>query len=501
MSRSVRRDFSTGMTWMSLAIWAEQAILFLSFIIYARLLGAEIVGIAMMAIAVVVLGETLVRETFSDFLIQHVDLESGHLTATFWLLVAVALVIIGAIWVAAPSVATLYREPRVEDLLRVSSVTVLFVALAAVPVARLRRRLDFSSLAIRTVLGPVVGAIAGVSAALAGWSVWSLVVQRIVQGIVTDGFVWLAETWRPGFSASRKHIADVWKYSSRMLGLRFAAVLALQTPNYAISIFLGPAALALYTAAWRLVDALAFLIVAPLRFVSQPAFAALRVGEKAGAALLRDVSDASSLITFASFAGLIAVAPALLDVLLGKEWVAAAAIMQILAIFGLYLTIERIHEAYALAIGRASAMFGFAGVEGILGLFLVFLAAPHGVEYVAAAVATTYVVVWPFRLRYVTQLAQISTFRYALAFVGPAFMALVMMAIVMVWREYYARHWPALIDLTTSVLVGMLAYVALCSFLLRQRVSRSARLFLAPKKAQSIIAPAPDSLQKGQEKP
>ncbi|MDZ4761876.1 MAG: oligosaccharide flippase family protein [Pseudomonadota bacterium] len=501
MSRSVRRDFSTGMTWMSLAIWAEQAILFLSFIIYARLLGAEIVGVAMMAIAVVVLGETLVRETFSDFLIQRVDLEPGHLSATFWLLIVVALVIMGVIWIGAPSVATLYHEPRVEELLRVSSVTVLFVALAAVPVARLRRRLAFSSLAVRTVLGPVAGAIAGVLAALAGWNVWSLVVQRVVQGVVTDGFVWLAETWRPGLSASREHYADVWRYSSRMLGLRFAAVLALQTPNYAISIFLGPAALALYTAAWRLVDALAFVLVAPVRFVSQPAFAALRIGEKAGAELLGDVRDASSLITFASFAGLIAVAPALLDLLLGREWVAAAAIMQILAIFGLYLTIERIHEAYALAIGRASAMFGFAGVEGVLGLLLVFAAAPYGVEVVSAAVVATYALVWPFRLRYVTRLAEVSTIQYVLAFAGPAFIALAMMAIVMIWREFYAYQWPALVDLTTSVLVGMLAYATLCWFLLRKRVVRSARLFLSPKQAQLAITPTPDDLKKVQQKP
>jgi O-antigen/teichoic acid export membrane protein len=63
MSGSIKRDFSAGVTSMSLAIWIEQAILFLMFVVYARHLGAETVGVAMMAITVVLFGETLVHET------------------------------------------------------------------------------------------------------------------------------------------------------------------------------------------------------------------------------------------------------------------------------------------------------------------------------------------------------------------------------------------------------------------------------------------------------
>lgn len=499
MSKSVRRDFSAGMTWMSLSIWAEQAILFVTFVIYARLLGAETAGIAMMALAVVVLGETLVRETFSDFLIQRVDLEEGHLTATFWLLIAVALVIIGILWAAAPAIADAYREQSVEELLRASSVTILFVALAAVPVARLRRRLAFSTLAIRTVLGPLVGGVAGVWAALAGWGAWSLVIQRIVQSVVTDGIVWIAETWRPRLSIDRRHVSDMWLYSSRMLGLRSAAVLALQTPSFAISIFLGPAALALYTAAWRLVDALAFLIVAPLRYVSQPAFAALRRGEETGAQFLRDVNETSSLVTFASFAGLVAVAPLLLEVLFGKEWVPAAATMQILAAFGLYLTIERVHEAYALASGRASAMFAFAALEAVLGVVLIFLAAPYGLLAVAGAVVAAYVLVWPFRIRYITRLAEMPMLNYVLAFAPPTAVAVIMMAAVMAWRGSFSHTLPTLADLSTSIVAGVVVYCALCWLLLKGRVLRAIQLFGAARRPPTG-SPPPADMQQGQSK-
>lgn len=501
MSGSIKRDFSAGVTSMSLAIWIEQAILFVMFVVYARLLGAETVGVAMMAIGVVLLGETLVRETFSDFLIQRVDLERGHLSAAFWLLVGVALIIMVVVWVAAPAIAAAYDQPEVTDLLRAGSVTVLFVALAAVPVASLRRRLAFSTLAVRTVLGPVVGGAVGLAAALAGWGVWSLVIQRIVQGAVTDGLVWLAEKWRPDFSFRKQHLADVWQFSSRMLGLRLAGVFAVQMPSYAIGVFLGPAALALYTAAWRLVDALAFLIVAPIRFVSQPAFAALRRGEQAGAALLRDVSQASSLITFASFAGVAAVASPLLTVLLGGDWTLAAPILQILAVVGLYTTTERINETYCAAMGRVDALLGFATAEALLGAVLCFVAAPYGAHVVAAAVSLRYLVIWPFRINYTTRLAQVNGWQYVHAFAGPAFLSIVMAGAVIGWRETIGQTLPSMIDLATSVLLGATLYLGLCWLVLKERIRSAASLIKLPGRAKPG-SPADDAdLQQTRLKP
>lgn len=489
MSRSIKDALGAGVAVMSPAIWLEQAIALITFIAFARLLGTESVGIAMMAIAIVLLAETLVRETFSDFLIQRTDLEDGHLNAVFYLLIAISLVLMGLIWVSAPAVASLYGEPAVTDLLRATSVTVLFVALAAVPVARLRRRMAFSGLAVRTVLGPVIGGIAGLLAAFAGWGAWSLVVQRIVQGAATDGFVWMMEAWRPNLSVQRRHFAEVWRYSSRMLGLRAVTMLALQTPGYVIGVAHGAAALALYTAAWRLVDALAFLLIAPVRFVAQPAFAALRRGEQAGAALLGEVNRAASLITFASFAGVVAVASPMLAVLIGNEWAAAGPIMQVLAVVGLYFTIERIHEAYCLASGRATAMLMFSVGELILGVVLTFAAAPYGVVAIAAAVAARYLAIWPLRIRYVTRLAQTDSWRYAMSLAAPAAVACVMCVTVVGARELYLAKLPAAFDLLGSIAVGMAVYGALALIFLRKRTIQAFELVTLRGKLAASASP------------
>ncbi len=488
MSRSIKDALGAGVTVMSLAIWLEQAVLLTTFVVFARLLGTEVVGVAMMAIAIVLLGETLVRETFSDFLIQQTDLEDGHLNAVFYLLVAMALSIIALIWIFAPALASLYAVPAVTDLLRATSVTVLFVALAAVPVARLRRQMAFSGLAVRTILGPVVGGIAGLTAVFAGWGAWSLVVQRVVQGIVTDGFVWMMETWRPNRSVELRHFKEVWRYSSRMLGLRAVTMLALQTPSYVIGVMHGPAALALYTAAWRLVDALAFLLIAPVRFVAQPAFAALRRGEQAGAALLGDVSRAASLVTFASFAGVLAVASPLLTVLMGNEWAAAGPIMQVLSIVGLYFTIERIHEAYCLATGRAAAMLMFSVVELILGVILIVAVAPYGVVAIATAVTARYLLIWPFRVRYMTKLARTDSWRYAASLAAPAAAACIMCLTVIGARELFFAQLPDVFELASAIALGILVYCGLTVIFLRRRATEALELVTSRRRSSTSVA-------------
>lgn len=492
MPRSVKDALGAGVAVMSPAIWLEQGIAFATFIVFARLLGTETVGVAMMAIVVVLLAETLVRETFSDFLIQHIELADGHLNAVFYLLTGIALSVIGLIWLAAPAIASLYAEPAVTDLLRAASVTVLFVALAAVPVARLRRRMAFTSLAARTVLGPVVGGISGLAAAFAGWGAWSLVVQRVVQGVVTDGLVWVTEAWRPNLSVQGRHFADVWRYSSRMLGLRTATMLAVQTPSYVIGVAHGPAALALYTAAWRLVDALAFLLIAPVRFVAQPAFAALRRGEQAGTALLGEVSRAASLVMFASFAGIVAVAPPLIAILLGDEWARAAPIMEVLAVAGLYFTIERIHEAYCLATGRVTGMLLFSIVEFSLGLILIVAAAPYGVVAVAVAAVARYLLIWPIRIRYITRLVNIASWRYAASLATPAAIAGAMCATVVAARQLFLAQLPVALDLTSSVVLGLVIYGTLVMVFLRARVVEALG-FLPLRRRTAAGAPADKS--------
>ena len=85
------------------------------------------------------------------------------------------------VWVLAPVVSDLFRAPALTPVLRLLGVTFLFEGMAMVGMGLLRRQLRFRELSIITVATYVLGyVVVGISLALLGAGVWSLVVGALV---------------------------------------------------------------------------------------------------------------------------------------------------------------------------------------------------------------------------------------------------------------------------------------------------------------------------------
>ena len=185
---TIRHRLTVGLAWMFAGNWAGEVCNLIVFVILARLLGAGAFGLAMMAIAFIVLTEALVRETLTEFLIQQKDMASGHLDAVFWSLAGISAGLILCLILLSEVIAAIYGEPEVADLLRWAAPTVLFIGLSGVPVVLLRRELEFGVLAIRTTVGIVAGGVVGITMAVLDYGAWSLVGQRLVQVFVINIF-------------------------------------------------------------------------------------------------------------------------------------------------------------------------------------------------------------------------------------------------------------------------------------------------------------------------
>ena len=316
--------------------WTEQTANLIVFVVLARLLGAETFGLAAMATVFVLFAEFLVRETMTETIIQLERVEEGHRDAVFWLLGLFSTCIVAVIIILADRIAGLFAEPRVAAYLVWATPAVLFIGFSGVPVASLRRELEFRTLAIRATLGVVDGGVVGISMAIMDLGAWSLIAQRVTQVFVTNAVAWVAYPWRPGLRARRRHFQDVLSFSTKMVSLRASEVVSLNAPTVAIGSYLGPLALGQFTLAWRLVEILSLLLMTPIRFVAQPTFAHLhRIKGRAGPLLL-DVMEASSLVIFVAFLGLVAVSAPVLQFTFGNAWLPAAPVLQVLCFLGIY---------------------------------------------------------------------------------------------------------------------------------------------------------------------
>ena len=381
---SIRRRLIVGLVWMFAGSWTEQAATFVVFIVLARLIGAQAFGLAAMATVFVLFAEFLVRETVTETIIKLETVEDGHLDAVFWLLGPFSLCLVAVLIMLADVIAALFADPRVAGYLVWATPTVAFIGLSGVPVASLRRKLEFRVLAIRATVGVLAGGIVGISMAVMDFGAWSLIAQRVTQVFINNLLAWIAHPWRPGLRAGRRHFRDVSSFSMKMVSLRTSELLSIHAPTVVIGSYLGPVALGQYTIAWRLVEVLSFVLTTPIRFVAQPAFAHLQRSQRHAGRLLQEVIGASSLVTFVSFLGLAAVATPSIRYMFGDTWLPAVPVLQVLCLLGIYLSIERMQQAFCIALGRGRA--GWLVLLSCVEASLSIAALVHLVEFGLVAV-------------------------------------------------------------------------------------------------------------------
>ncbi|WP_299901196.1 lipopolysaccharide biosynthesis protein [uncultured Ruegeria sp.] len=454
---------------MSAGIWVEQAFNFIIFAILARILGVEAFGLLAMVAAFVLFSEFLVRETISDILLTREALSPERLNSVFWLLALLGGVLTVALYLGAGPVSYFYNEPVARELLIGLSPTVLMISLTAVPVAILRRKMQFRVLAIRAALGAAVGGVVGIGMALAGYGVWSLVGQRLVMTATNIVMAWGAVSWRPTFHASRDHMHRILHFSHRILGLRAAELAAVQSPAVIIGAMLGPVPAGYYAIAWRVIETASFLIITPLRTVAQPAFGAAARDGGQTTDLLIDVMRLTGFLAFPAFAGLAVLSEPALVLLFGQKWAPAAPVLSLMSVFGMYLCAEKVQQTFCLAAGQAGRLAILSWVEVALAAAVIAALAPYGLPVVTAGFVAVFLLVWPLKFANLGHIAGLSGLTLMRQHLAPLLLSGGMAAAVqgVVWQLDGLS--PALLLLAGTV-TGVLAYGLLAFLLQRDRL-------------------------------
>ncbi|MEZ5922148.1 MAG: oligosaccharide flippase family protein [Parvularculaceae bacterium] len=457
----MRREFTIGTAWTAAASWTEQAASAVLFVVIARLIGAEAFGVAAMAFAFLFLGETMVRDTITEAIVERASLEEGRLEATFVALIGLSLVIVVVLAAAAHLAATFYHEPQVAPLLLVGSPSVVMLAGSGVSTALLRRRLAYRSLAIRTILGVVAGGAIGVLLAANNFGAWSLVGQRLAQSGTNALLAISAARWFPRRWPKKSEFLLIRGLGPQVMVLRTITLVLAQTPTVALGVFANPQAVGMYAFSARLIEIVLHLVVNPIKGVAQSALAAMRRQTGSTAQFFLDLAELAALAGFSAFVGLALVARPAIEVLMGPEWKAAAPVLALLCGAGALTAVTSIQESYLLAIDKLQKFMRAALLELFIGLVCVGLASRFGPVMAAGAVVLRTVVALPLRTAAALAPEVIPVMRFVRAIAAPALIAAGMALIVGVWRIASLGRIPDAIFVGLAIPLGVAGACAL----------------------------------------
>lgn len=461
----MKQLFVSGTVWTSAAAWIEQASNFIIFVLIARLIGTEAFGLAAMSLVFIMFGEVLVRETLTEGIIQRPTIEDGYLEAVFAGLTGFGLIILVTLAVFSQIAAAIYNEAIVAALILTASPVVLLIAISGVSTALLRRSMAFRVLAMRSIAGVVAGGAAGLALAIYGYGAWSLVGQRLVTVFVNSVAALIAARWIPIRLPRRADFSLITGLGPRVVILRAATLAMLQMPTIVLGVAIGPHAVSLYALAWRLIEVLMTLIVAPIKSVAQSAIAAMQRENEATDEFFITVTQLVALVGFTSFGGVALLANPALSLMFGPEWSGTLLIIPWLCFAGAIQVLSQVQESYLIALDQSRKYIKAVVFEAIFSIALIILASTYGVVFVAAAVALRTALFFPVRVAIALAPEQISVARYAHSILIPCFIAIGMSLAVGLWRRAAFGHMPDIVYVTLAILIGIVTFgVILATF-------------------------------------
>jgi len=119
--------------------------------------------------------------------------------------------------------------------------------------------------------GSLVGGLAGVALALAGFGVWALVISQFIQSALVAAIMWRATASRPRFLFSRAAFHSLFAFSRAFLAASVISSCIDELASIVVGLNMDFAAVGYFSVALRVLRAAIIVMITPLQLVMMPA--------------------------------------------------------------------------------------------------------------------------------------------------------------------------------------------------------------------------------------
>lgn len=360
----------------------------------------------------------------------------------------------------APVAADYYRQPIIEDLLKVQAIIFLATPFMVLPEALMTRNLEFKKPAIINLISAVVGAAVALYFALNGHGVWTLIyapmaifwTRAICLVIAVKFYIW------PSFNF--KGAGAMFGFGATLLASHFFWTIQSQSDIFIAGRFLDPHDLGLYAEALFLTTIFAAKFVPPLNEVAFPAYSRLQEDPKALSWSFLKAVRLIMLISCPLYLGMSVTAAPLVGTLFGPKWLEMAPFVSILALAMPVMTLQILFAPANNAVGKPQITARASFVGAIL-MPITFLV---GLQWGAIGLAWGWVIAFPM----LTLFTFFQSYRYIgisggelTRAIWPGLSTSVAMAAVVYLADQILPEMIVYGRLAALVVIGGLAYVSL----------------------------------------
>jgi len=323
--------------WSGLDYFSVQMIQFVLSIIIARLVAPAAYGIVVMVQVFISFAQLFIDGGFKTALIQKKDRTEIDYYTIFIFNMAVAAFLYFILFVTAPLIADFYNEQQLTNLTRAIGLNLIFSSLSITQLVRLQTSLNFKTQAKARLVSVTVSGIIGVCCAYRGMGAWALVIQGLVNSLLTSLMLMFFSRWVPKLRFSIVSFKQLFGLGAKLLFANFLTNCYIQLTNLFIGKFYSPVDLAYYDKGFHISQLPASSLMEIINRTVFPILSSLQNDMKALLTAYRKYMRLSCLVIFPLIALVGVLAHPLVIVLLTEKWEGATELLSLFCIaFSLY---------------------------------------------------------------------------------------------------------------------------------------------------------------------
>ena len=365
MEGGLKEKTARGLLWGALNSGSTQLLNLIFGIFLGRLITPAEYGIVGVLSIFTLIAGNLQSSGFTQALVNLKAPRNEDYTAVFWFNTLTSFVLYALLFLSAPLIARFFHQPCLVEVSRFVFLSFVISSFGIAHNAYMTKNMMNRELAI-------IGAIAllcsgGVATFLAfyGFSYWSLAWQQIIYITVLNIGRYYYTPWRPSWHFTFEPVRKMFGFSVKILITNIINTLS----NNILTLLFGRLypikAVGDYSQAYKWNTMASAFVANAVGQVAQPVLASVKEEQGRSVRVFRKMLRFTAFLSFPAMFGLAIISNEFILLTIGKRWIDAVPLLQMLCIGGAFVPFYTLYQNVAISNGR-SDIYMFCNIAQIV---------------------------------------------------------------------------------------------------------------------------------------
>ena len=342
-----------GLIWMFAERISAQLVTLVVSIVLARMLSPDEYSIVAIVTIFVTIANVFATSGFGSALVQKKNTDQLDFSTTFFFSFAFSAAIYLLLFIAAPFIAAFYKIDLLTPVIRIMSIRVVIASVNSVQQAYVSKTLQFKKFFFSTLIGTAASAVVGITMAYAGFGVWALVAQYLVNVIIDTVVLSFTCGWKPSLIFSAERMKFLFSFGWKVMVATVVHTLVTQLRSLVLSKAAAPTELSYYNQGEKFPGLFINNIETSIQKVLAPILAREQDDMKRVLYLTRKSMQIAIFTIWPLLIGLAAVAESLIEFLFTAKWMGSVPYLKLVCLAYLLYPVAETHIRTIRALGRS----------------------------------------------------------------------------------------------------------------------------------------------------